>query len=119
MSHSAPASLHAEATHHAEVRLSRAWAYVAVFVVVNLAMLAALWAAHAASALGVTAAWSVISALALFSLAAQLFGLLEIGSRPRRWHALVLVMTLPLFVLTIGLTLLMFHGLMLRTMLMH
>lgn len=109
--------VHSEPTAHAEIRVSRAWAYVAVFVFASAAMWLAL--AVARGGMGAASAWTLIVLLAVLAIVVQLFGLLEIGACSRRWHALVLLMTLPLFVLSVGLTAWMFHGLMLRTMLMH
>lgn len=106
-------------TRHEEILVSRAWAYVAVFLATILAMYAALAVARGDMGLSPGVAWALIGALALLAALLQLFGLLEIGSRVRRWHALALLLTAPLFVLSVGLSVWMFHTLMLRTMLMH
>lgn len=109
----------ADPTRHEEIRISRAWAYVAVFLATVMAMYAALGVARAYGHVSPGVAWALIGALALAAAVLQLFGLLEIGRRVRRWHAVALAMTLPLFALSVGLSVWMFHTLMLRTMLLH
>jgi len=102
---------------HAEVRLARGWVYALAFVEAMLAMLLAVWVARDRSlAPGMAMGW--IAGIAALTLLVQTVALFDLDLSPaRRWHVLALVMVLPLFVLAIGLTLIMFHSLMLRTML--
>lgn len=50
--------VHSEPTAHAEIRVSRAWAYVAVFVFASAAMWLALAVARAG--MGAASAWTLI-----------------------------------------------------------
>lgn len=103
---------------HPEVRMASAWRYISGFVASVVLMQAALIVtrhqhlAYAEYAL-------TIGGLALVSLMSQaaLFFGLDI-SRAQIWKSVSLVLTVPLFILSVGLTVWMFQSLAERTMLM-
>jgi cytochrome o ubiquinol oxidase subunit IV len=103
---------------HPEVRMASAWRYISGFISSMVLMQAALLVTmrqhqpyeEYALTIGGLALVSLMSQAALF------FGL-DI-SRAQIWKSVTLVLTIPLFILTVGLTVWMFQSLADRTMLM-
>lgn len=103
---------------HPEVRQASAWRYIAGFISSMVLMQAALLVTmrqhqpyeEYALTIGGLALVSLMSQAALF------FGL-DI-SRAQIWKSISLVLTIPLFILSVGLTVWMFQSLAVRTMLM-
>ncbi len=105
------------AWEHPEVQLAGN-GYVVAFVVGLVLMGLSLWIVrgHMFAPTGTAAA---ISALAAVAALVQCVLLLHMTvSRTQVWQTVALVLFIPLFALTIGLTSWMFHGLYRRTMLM-
>jgi cytochrome o ubiquinol oxidase operon protein cyoD len=107
---------HADPLQHPEVQQANATGYVVGFALSIAFMLAALiiTAQHAFG--GFLPRLEAVSGLAFVALLAQcaLFFGLDL-SREQIWKTVSLVFTVPLFVLSIGLTVWMFHTLYLRT----
>lgn len=102
---------------HPEVRLASGSGYLAAFVLEVAGVLAGVWLiqAHALSDLALMVALPVIGLAVLIAQLSLLFKL-NFG-RTQIWHTVSLMLTLPLVVITIALTVLMFITLMHRTML--
>jgi cytochrome o ubiquinol oxidase subunit IV len=108
---------HSNPIEHPEVQLASMGGYLIAFVVGLGAMLAALWmvVGHALSPVSLAMA---ISLIALVTAIIQLYFLFKLDlSSTQIWHTVSIVMTAPLFVMAVGLTIWMFHTLMTRTML--
>ncbi|MHB8348492.1 MAG: cytochrome o ubiquinol oxidase subunit IV [Acidiferrobacterales bacterium] len=102
---------HRNPLEHPEVQQARAGNYLFGFLLATALMGASLLVAtrHALPAAGNEATVAVI---ALVTVVAQLRLLFHLDwSVTRRWHTLALVLTVPLFVMLIGLSLWMFHSL--------
>ncbi|MDA8365022.1 MAG: hypothetical protein M0Z84_14695 [Gammaproteobacteria bacterium] len=96
---------------HPEVQLARAGNYLAGFLLATALMAASLLLVTQ-HALPPLAEKLSISAIALAAVIAQLRLLFHLDWSPtQRWHTVALVLTVPLFVLLIGLSLWMFHSL--------
>ncbi len=109
---------HTNPLDHPEVRMASAWRYISGFIASMVLMQAAFivtlrqhppYEQYALTIAGLALA-SLVSQAALF------FGL-DI-SRAQIWKSVSLVLTVPLFVLSVGLTVWMFQSLAARTMLM-
>lgn len=109
---------HSVPLHHPEVRQASTWRYIAGFISSIVLMQAALavtlhqhlpYAEYAFTIAG-------LGLVSLMSQAALFFGL-DI-SRAQIWKSISLVLTVPLFILSVGLTVWMFQSLAQRTMLM-
>ncbi|APZ42838.1 cytochrome o ubiquinol oxidase subunit IV [Acidihalobacter ferrooxydans] len=101
---------------HPEVQLASAGGYLFAYAFGLGAMLLGLWMVlnHTLTPVGLTTAVSVI---ALVSVIVQLYFLFKLDlSSTQIWHTVSIVMTAPLFVMAVGLTIWMFHTLMQRTM---
>lgn len=109
---------HANPLDHPEVRQASAWRYIAGFVSTIVLMQAALYVTLRQH-LPFTEYALTVAGLALASLLSQaaLFFGLDI-SRAQIWKSVSLVLTVPLFILSVGLTVWMFQNLMTRTMIM-
>ncbi|MEJ2631297.1 MAG: hypothetical protein P8011_10840 [Acidihalobacter sp.] len=108
---------HHNPIEHPEVQLASMGGYLIAFVVGLGAMLIALWmvVGHTLSPVSLT---TVISLIALVAVIVQLYFLFKLDlSSTQIWHTVSFVMTAPLFVMSVGLTIWMFHTLMERTML--
>lgn len=108
---------HRDPLQHPEVQAAsaRGYAFAFVFGLGALVLSTGLVRAHL---LGATALELLTGAIATLVMAVQLRLLLHLDlSRSRVWHTVALALTVPLFVLAIGLTVWMFHTLELRTML--
>ena len=106
----------ADPLDHPEVRQAGTVGYAAGYATSIILMLGALVVTdrHALSYLPFLWVIASLAVIALFAQAALFFGL---GlSRVQVWKSFSLILTLPLFVLTIGLTVWMFHTLYPRTM---
>lgn len=102
---------------HPEVRTASVSRYLGAFIIGLGLMLVALWlvAGHAMQAASLITA---LSLLALVAVLAQLYLLFRLDlSESRLWHTISLAMTVPLFIMAVGLTIWMFHSLTTRTML--
>lgn len=105
------------AWEHPEVQLAGG-GYVAAFIVGLALMGLSFWMVrgHMFAPTGLAIATSALAALTALI---QCVWLLHMTiSRTQVWQTLALVLFIPLFVLTIGLTSWMFHGLYRRTMMM-
>ncbi len=101
---------------HPEVRQASTGGYAAGYATSIILMLGSLIVTdrHALSFLPFLWVIASLAVIALFAQAALFFGL---GlSKVQVWKSFSLILTLPLFVLTIGLTVWMFHTLYPRTM---
>jgi cytochrome o ubiquinol oxidase operon protein cyoD len=101
---------------HPEVRQASTAGYAAGYAASLILMLAALLVTQEHGLPYAVFLWIISSlvVIALFAQAALFFGL---GMSPAQtWKSLSLILTLPLFVFTIGLSVWMFHSLMPRTM---
>ncbi len=109
---------HSNPLDHPEVRQASTWRYLAGFAATIVLMQAAL-TVTLRQHLPYTEYTLTIGGLALASLLAQaaLFFGLDI-SRAQIWKSVSLVLTVPLFILSVGLTVWMFQSLMQRTMIM-
>jgi cytochrome o ubiquinol oxidase subunit IV len=108
---------HHNPIEHPEVQLASTGGYLTAFVFGLGSMLVALWliVSHAMSPVSLTTA---ISLIALVAAVVQMYFLFKLDlSATQIWHTVSLVMTLPLFIMAVGLTIWMFHTLMERTML--
>ncbi len=108
---------HSDPLAHPEVRQASAGGYIAGFATSVALMLAALILTlrHTMPYLQFIEIISGLVLLALISQAALFFGLNL--SRAQIWKSVSLVLTVPLFILSIGLTVWMFQTLYARTML--
>ncbi|MDD5374975.1 cytochrome O ubiquinol oxidase [Acidithiobacillus sp.] len=105
-------------TLHPEVQMSTSRGYFAGFAVSSILMFVAtfLVASRAVPPFGLL---MVISVCAGIAIIAQIYFLLHIDvSEHNIWNTVALVMFMPLFLVTIGLTWWMFSQLYLRTMIM-
>jgi cytochrome o ubiquinol oxidase operon protein cyoD len=109
---------HSDPLEHPEVRMASGWRYVAGFISTMVLMQAALLVTMRQH-LPYTEYVLTVGGLALVSLLGQagLFFGLDI-SRAQIWKSVSLVLTVPLFILSVGLTVWMFQSLAERTMLM-
>jgi cytochrome o ubiquinol oxidase operon protein cyoD len=101
---------------HPEVRQASTGGYAAGYAASVILMLAGLLVTEQHEIPYIVFLWVISSlvVIALFAQAALFFGL---GMSPAQtWKSLSLILTLPLFVFTIGLSVWMFHSLMPRTM---
>lgn len=111
MSHS-----HFDPIEHPEVQVANGAGYLFVFILEYLAMAACVWLLNTHWLNG-PALLILILAIALIVIAVQLYAFFKLNlSEHRIWHTVSLVLTLPLLVITIGLTTMMFITLMHRTM---
>ena len=104
--------------NHPEVQLANGRAYLVNFILSMLLTTAGLWLAitHITTPFGTVL---VTSFLAGVVVVIQGYFILHMDiSHAQIWHTVAMVLFLPLFVVTIGLTAWMFHGLYQRTMLM-
>ena len=109
---------HSNPLDHPEVRMASAWRYISGFIASIVLMQAAL-VVTLHQHLPYEEYAFTIGSLALVSLMSQaaLFFGLDI-SRAQIWKSVTLFLTVPLFILTVGLTVWMFQSLADRTMLM-
>ena len=109
---------HSSPLDHPEVRQASAWRYIAGFISSLVLMQAALLVTkHQQLPFEqYTLTIGGLALVALLSQAALFFGL-DI-SRAHIWKSVSLVLTVPLFILTVGLTVWMFQSLADRTMIM-
>lgn len=101
---------------HPEVRGASTGLYIAAFVLATVAMgIGCIVTVGFDLPRGSTLEW--ISILAAIATLGQLYLLFKLDlSKTMRWHTISLVLTIPLFVMAIGLTVFMFHYLELRVM---
>ncbi|MBU2755039.1 hypothetical protein HFU84_08115 [Acidithiobacillus sp. CV18-2] len=107
---------HSDPIHHPEVQMATNRNYITGFVVSSLLMLAAtiLVKDHVLPSFGLLLA---IIGCAGIAIIAQVYFLLHIDiSEHNIWNTVALVMFIPLFIITIGLTWWMFSQLYMRTM---
>jgi cytochrome o ubiquinol oxidase subunit IV len=109
---------HSNPLDHPEVRMASAWRYIAGFISTIVLMEAAFMVTMRQQLPYVEYASTVagLGLAALLSQAALFFGL-DI-SRAQIWKSVSLVLTVPLFILAVGLSVWMFQSLMTRTMIM-
>lgn len=103
---------------HPEVQLANGRSYLLVYLFSTALMAAATWLVtkQAMAPLGL---FLLTTAIAGVVVVAQGIFLLHMEfSETQRWHTVSLVLFIPLFILTIGLSAWMFHGLYRRTMIM-
>jgi cytochrome o ubiquinol oxidase operon protein cyoD len=101
---------------HPEVRQASTGGYAAGYAASLILMLAALLVTEQHGIPYAAFIW-IISSLVVISLFAQAALFFGLGMSPAQtWKSLSLILTLPLFVFTIGLSVWMFHSLMPRTM---
>ncbi len=105
------------AWEHPEVQLAGG-GYIVAFVVGLALMGLSLWMVrgHVFAPTGLAVAISALAAVAAFVQCVLLLHMTV--SRTQVWQTVALVLFIPLFVITIGLTSWMFHGLYRRTMMM-
>jgi cytochrome o ubiquinol oxidase operon protein cyoD len=102
---------------HPEVQVASGCAYLVASFVALDAMFLSLWLVSG-QVLTSTELIVAISLIALVTAGIQFYLLFHLNfSESQFWHTVALVMTVPLFVMAIGLTIWMFHSLMARTML--
>ena len=104
--------------NHPEVQLANGRAYLASFIISMLLMTAGLWLAvtHITAPFGTVLVTSILAGVVVII---QGYFILHMDiSHAQMWHTVAMVLFLPLFVVTIGLTAWMFHGLYQRTMIM-
>ncbi len=102
--------------HHPEVEQASFAGYLANFVITVVVMTAALWVVgdKSLSTLGFIG-WTTL--FAVVAVLVQAYFLLHMNwSKAQVWHTVAMLMFIPLFVVMIGLTAWMFHGLYERTM---
>ncbi len=107
---------HSDPVQHPEVQMSSVRGYLSGFLISVLLMLAATYmsATHAFPPFGLLMVITVCAAIATI---AQTYFLLHIDTAEHNiWNTVSLVLFIPLFVLTIGLTWWMFSQLYLHTM---
>ena len=109
---------HSDPLKHPEVQMGSAWRYIAGFISSMVLMQAALLVTMRQHLPYAEYAFT-IGGLALVSLLSQagLFFGLDI-SRAQIWKSVSLILTVPLFILSVGLTVWMFQSLAERTMIM-
>ena len=103
---------------HPEVQLASSRGYLLSFVISVALMTISLWMVkgHAISPVGLLMVTSVIAGIVII---VQGYLLLHMDlSDAQIWHTVAMVLFVPLFIVTIGLTAWMFHGLYARTMIM-
>lgn len=102
---------------HPEVQGASTGRFLGAFVLGLGLMLAALWMV-VNNALPTTSMVATFSVMALVAGLGQFYLLFNLDfSEHRIWHTISLVMTIPLFILAIALTVWMFQALAVRTML--
>ncbi|AEM47200.1 Cytochrome o ubiquinol oxidase, subunit IV [Acidithiobacillus ferrivorans] len=104
--------------NHPEVQLANGRAYLASFIISMLLMTVGLWlaVAHITTPFGTVLMTSFLAGVVVII---QGYFILHMDiSHAQMWHTVAMVLFLPLFVVTIGLTAWMFHGLYQRTMIM-
>lgn len=109
---------HNDPLAHPEVRMATGWRYVAGFISSMVLMQAALFVTLHQHLAYVEYALTIagLALVALLTQAGLFFGL-DI-SRAQIWKSVSLVLTVPLFILSVGLTVWMFQSLDQRTMIM-
>lgn len=108
---------HHNPIQHPEVQIASAGSYIFAFVIALGLMLVSLKMVtdHSINPVALTTS---ISILALVAGVVQLYLLFKLDlSESQIWHTISLVLTIPLFILSVGLTIWMFHTLAVRTML--
>ena len=103
---------------HPEVQLANGRAYLVGFIFSMLLMTAGLWLAvtHITAPFGTVLVTSLLAGVVVII---QGYFILHMDiSHAQMWDTVAMVLFLPLFVVTIGLTAWMFHGLYQRTMIM-
>lgn len=101
---------------HAEVQ-SASWSSYLPGYLIGLALMGGAYWAASSHGLGSVTALTLISVCAGVAIVAQLVLLLHLDlSKDQIWNTIALVLTVPLFILAIGLTVWMFQGLYTRTM---
>ena len=102
---------------HPEVRLANGPAYLAAFVLEAAGVFGGVWVLRA-HLLGGLALTILLPVIGLIVLVAQSYLFFELNfSQGRAWYMASLLLTLPLVVITIAMTVLMFITLMHRTLL--
>ncbi|AWN14809.1 hypothetical protein [Salinisphaera sp. LB1] len=106
---------HHDPLAHPEVQQASTGRYVAAFVLALVALLiSCIVTAGFDLSRDMTIAW--ISILAAIAATGQVYLLFNLNlSKAMRWHTAAFVLTAPLVLMAIGLTLFMFHYLMIRT----
>lgn len=112
------AGSHSDPLAHPEVRMGGAMRYIACFISTVALMVAALIVTlrHDMDYETYVEVVGGLAALALLSQAVLFYGL-DI-SRAQIWKSVSLILTVPLFIITVGLTVWMFQSLDQRTMVM-
>lgn len=103
---------------HPEVQLANGRAYFVSFIFSMLLMTVGLWlvVTHVMAPFGTVLVTSLLAGVVVII---QGYFILHMDiSHAQMWHTVAMVLFLPLFVVTIGLTAWMFHGLYQRTMIM-
>ena len=103
---------------HPEVQLANGRAYLVGFIFSMLLMTVGLWVVvtHVMAPFGTVLVTSLLAGVVVII---QGYFILHMDiSHAQMWHTVAMVLFLPLFVVTIGLTAWMFHGLYQRTMIM-
>ncbi|OBS10932.1 cytochrome o ubiquinol oxidase subunit IV [Acidihalobacter prosperus] len=101
---------------HPEVQLASPRGYLVgyVFALAMMILSLGLVKSHALPPAGLM---TVLSIIALVVILAQLYFLFHLDlSETQIWHTVALVMTVPLFIMAVGLTIWMFYTLHMRTM---
>ena len=104
--------------NHPEVQLANGRAYLASCIISMLLMTVGLWlaVAHITTPFGTVLMTSFLAGVVVII---QGYFILHMDiSHAQIWHTVAMVLFLPLFVVTIGLTAWMFHGLYQCTMIM-
>ena len=102
--------------HHHEVQLASTPRYVVGFLV-SAALMALSFLIVRRGGLPALDAQVLIAAIALAAVLVQSYLLFHLNfSETQRWHTAAFVLTIPLFVLLVGLSMWMFHALAARTM---
>ncbi|MEJ2686612.1 MAG: cytochrome O ubiquinol oxidase [Gammaproteobacteria bacterium] len=102
--------------HHPEVQLASTPRYVVGFVI-SAALMVASFLVVRHGAMPALDAQVLIAAIALVAVLVQSYLLFHLNfSETQRWHTAAFVLTIPLFVLLVGLSMWMFHALAARTM---
>lgn len=107
---------HDNPLQHPEVKLANTRGYLIgyVFALAMMILAFGLVKSHALMPLGLLA---VLSVIALVVILVQLYLLFHLNlSETQIWHTVAFVLTVPLFIMAIGLTVWMFYTLQLRTM---
>ncbi|MHB1203538.1 MAG: cytochrome o ubiquinol oxidase subunit IV [Acidithiobacillus sp.] len=109
---------HDNPLRHPEVQVASGRGYLLTFLVSTLLMGVALFlvTSHSVAPFGLMLALSLCAGLAVI---VQIYFLMHMDlSEAQIWNTFALVLTIPLFILAIGLTAWMFHELYNRTMVM-